>query len=146
MSRPSYVLKASCADTTGIVAAVTGFLARRDALIMELTHFVDEAAQKSFLRVEFEDEARNEADLAVLSEAFDEAVARYFGMGFTFHPTAVPMPTLLRASSSSSLWWPRCMCQGLPRSTAHSYMATTASGVQRRALEASESMRILSES
>ena len=101
MSRPSYVLKASCADTTGIVAAVTGFLARRDALIMELTHFVDEAAQKSFLRVEFEDEARNEADLAVLSEAFDEAVARYFGMGFTFHPTAVPMPTLVAVSKQS---------------------------------------------
>ena len=98
MSRPSYVLKASCADTTGIVAAVTGFLARRESLIMELTHFVDEAAEKSFIRVEFEDDARNESDLAALSEAYDEAVARYFGMEFAFHPTAVPMKTLLAVS------------------------------------------------
>ena len=98
MSRPSYVLKASCADTTGIVAAVTGFLARRESLIMELTHFVDEAAQKSFLRVEFEDDAQNEADLAVLSDAFEEAVARYFGMEFAFYPTAVRMPALVAVS------------------------------------------------
>ena len=57
MKRTGYILKASCKDTTGIVAAVTGFLAAREALILELTHFVDEAADKSFIRVEFEDDA-----------------------------------------------------------------------------------------
>lgn len=98
MSRPSYVLKASCADTTGIVAAVTGFLARRESLIMELTHFVDEAVQKSFLRVEFEDEAQSSSDLAELADAFDEAVARYYGMAFEFYPTSVRMPALLAVS------------------------------------------------
>ena len=57
MSRPSYVLKSSCTDTVGIVAAVTGFLAERGALITEMSHFVDDEAQKSFVRVEFEDDA-----------------------------------------------------------------------------------------
>ena len=36
MKRPAYVLKASCTDTVGIVAAVTGFLADRGA-----THAVE---------------------------------------------------------------------------------------------------------
>ena len=72
MSRPSYVLKSSCTDTVGIVAAVTGFLAERAALITEMAHFVDDESQKSFIRVEFEDDAESEADAI---EAGDEAGA-----------------------------------------------------------------------
>ena len=101
MSRPVYILKASCPDTTGIVAAVTGFLARREALILELTHFVDEAAQKSFLRVEFEDDASDASELKALSGAFGDAVAGQFGMDFDFHTASVRMKTLVAASRQS---------------------------------------------
>jgi len=101
MSRPSYILKASCPDTTGIVAAVTGFLAEREALIMELTHFVDEAAQKSFIRVEFEDDAATAADLGLLSGGFEETVARPYDMDFDFHPTSHKMKTLISVSRQS---------------------------------------------
>jgi formyltetrahydrofolate deformylase len=101
MSRPSYILKASCPDTTGIVAAVTGFLAQREALIMELTHFVDEAAQKSFIRVEFEDDALTSEERATLSAHFDETVARGFAMDFDFHPSNRRMRTLIAVSRQS---------------------------------------------
>ena len=101
MSRPGYILKASCADTTGIVAAVTGFLASREALILELTHFVDEAADKSFIRVEFEDDARDETELASVAVAFHETVARRYGMEFEFYPSSKRLRTLVAVSQQS---------------------------------------------
>jgi formyltetrahydrofolate deformylase len=101
MSRPAYILKAHCKDTTGIVAAVTGFLARREALILELTHFVDEAADKSFLRVEFEDDASSEAEQESMASGFEESVARHYGMDFEFFPASRKMRTLVAVSRQS---------------------------------------------
>ena len=101
MSRPNYVLKASCTDTVGIVAAVTGFLADRDALILELSHFVDEDAQKSFVRVEFEDDATTGAEQDTMAASFKEAVASRFGMRFDFHPSGSKMRTLVAVSKQS---------------------------------------------
>ena len=101
MSRFGYILKASCRDTTGIVAAVTGFLASREALILELTHFVDEASDRSFIRVEFEDDARDEAELGAVAVAFQETVARRYGMEFTFYPSARRLRTLVAVSQQS---------------------------------------------
>lgn len=98
MSRPRVVLKASCPDRVGVVAAVTGFLAARSALIMELSHFVDEDAQKSFLRVDFEHDAAGHEALAALEAEFGEAVARPFGMAFDFHACARRMPALIAVS------------------------------------------------
>ena len=100
-NRPAYILKASCRDTTGIVAAVTGFLASRESLILELTHFVDEDADKSFIRVEFEDDARDEADLQAVSVAFRETVARRYGMDFEFFAGSRKMRTLVAVSKQS---------------------------------------------
>jgi formyltetrahydrofolate deformylase len=101
MSRPNYVLKASCTDTVGIVAAVTGFLADREALILELSHFVDEDAQKSFVRVEFEDDAATRDEQDAMAAAFKKAVARGFGMRFDFHPSGSKMRTLVAVSRQS---------------------------------------------
>ena len=98
MNRRGFVLRASCPDRVGVVAAVTGFLAARNALIMELSHFVDEDAQKSFLRVDFEDDAEGSAGHAALRQAFDEAVAASLDMQFEFHPGAQRMRTLIAAS------------------------------------------------
>jgi len=112
MSRPSYVLKSSCTDTVGIVAAVTGFLAARGALITEMSHFVDDEAQKSFIRVEFEDDAREEPELEALSGSYKETVARRFGMRFEFHPSGQKVRTLIAVSKQSHCinallhhWW-----------------------------------------
>jgi len=98
MSRPSYILKSSCTDTVGIVAAVTGFLAERGALITEMSHFVDDEAQKSFIRVEFEDDARNEADLDSLIDSYKQGVGKKFGMRFSCFPAERKVRTLVAVS------------------------------------------------
>lgn len=101
MTRPSYILKASCTDTVGIVAAATGFLAKRGSLLTEMSHFVDNKAQKSFIRVEFEDDASNTADLTEMKRSFKEEVGRRFGMRFEFYPSKRRMPTLIAVSKQS---------------------------------------------
>jgi formyltetrahydrofolate deformylase len=101
MSRPSYILKASCTDTVGIVAAVTGFLAERGALITEMSHFVDDEAQKSFIRVEFEDDGGDATAVEAMVAQYKNGVARRFGMRFEFHPSGRRMRTLIAVSKQS---------------------------------------------
>ncbi len=101
MPRPSYVLKASCTDTVGIVAAVTTFLAERGSLLSEMSHFVDDESQKSFIRVEFEDDAKDESDLADVVIHFKETVARRFGMRFEFYPSGQKLRVMVAVSRQS---------------------------------------------
>jgi formyltetrahydrofolate deformylase len=112
MNRPSYVLKSSCTDTVGIVAAVTGFLAARGSLITEMSHFVDDEAQKSFIRVEFEDDAVSAEELAAMATNYKDSVARRFGMRYAFHPSGQKVRTLIAVSKQSHCinqllhhWW-----------------------------------------
>jgi formyltetrahydrofolate deformylase len=101
MSRESFVLACSCADAVGIVAAVTGFLAQRGALITEAAHFVDESAVRSFVRIVFQDDADADTGLDALRRAFGEAVAERFGMRFSVQPAQRRMPTLIAVSRQS---------------------------------------------
>jgi formyltetrahydrofolate deformylase len=101
MTRPSYTLKASCTDTVGIVATVTGFIAGRGGLITEMSHFVDDAAQKSFIRLVFEDDASGSAGLADMQQSFKDQVARRFGMRFAFFPADSKVRTLIAVSRQS---------------------------------------------
>jgi formyltetrahydrofolate deformylase len=48
-----YILTISCPDRTGIVAAVAGFLAARDAFITESSHFGDPETRRFFMRTVF---------------------------------------------------------------------------------------------
>ena len=112
MTRPSYVLKSSCTDTVGIVAGVTGFLAQRGALITEMSHFVDDEAQKSFIRVSFEDDAASKEDLAAMEAAYKDSVARRFGMRYQIFPSPQKVRTLIAVSRQSHCinsllhhWW-----------------------------------------
>jgi len=101
MPRPSYVLKASCADTVGIVAAVTTFLAERGSLLTEMSHFVGDEIQKSFIRVEFEDDSEDENDLAEMVSNFKENVARRFAMHFEFYPSDQKLRVMVAVSRQS---------------------------------------------
>ena len=101
MSRPAYILKASCTDTVGIVAAVTGFIAGRGGLITEMSHFVDDEAQKSFIRTVFEDDARTEEEIASMRNSFKELVVRRFGMRFSFFSADSKVRTLVAVSRQS---------------------------------------------
>lgn len=112
MNRPKYVLKSSCTDTVGIVAAVTGFLAARGSLITEMSHFVDDEAQKSFIRVEFEDDASSAEDLADMAGNYKDSVARRFGMRYAIFPSGQKVRTLIAVSKQSHCinsllhhWW-----------------------------------------
>ena len=101
MTRTAYSLKASCTDTVGIVAAVTGFIAARGGLITEMSHFVDDEAQKSFIRTVFEDDATTGADLEAMHASYKDNVARRFGMRYLFVPAQERMRTLIAVSRQS---------------------------------------------
>jgi formyltetrahydrofolate deformylase len=73
---------------------------------------VDDEAQKSFIRVEFEDDARSEQDLGAMAKHYRETVARRFGMRYAFHPSGQKVRTLIAVSKQSHCinqllhhWW-----------------------------------------
>lgn len=73
-------LLVTCPDRPGIVAAVTGFLYRHGVNITDLDqHSSDASGGTFFLRLEFQTPGLD-VGRAALSEAFDEAVAKPFGM------------------------------------------------------------------
>jgi formyltetrahydrofolate deformylase len=82
---PCVVLTLSCPDTTGIVAAVSEFLASRHCLITEVQHYDDPYSVTSFMRTVFRG-ARPEAPaIAALERDFAGGVASRFGMNWHFH-------------------------------------------------------------
>jgi len=50
MAQEKYILTIACPDTVGIVAAVSGYLAKHDAFISESVHYGDASAQRFFMR------------------------------------------------------------------------------------------------
>ena len=82
---PSYVLTISCPDTTGIVAAISGFLAANNALITEAQHYDDPFTVTSFMRTVFHDNGRGMPPLTELDHAFRDSIAPRFQMTWQFH-------------------------------------------------------------
>src|SRR5690606_18831879 len=82
---PSAILTTACPDTTGIVAAVAGFLASNNCLITEAQHYDDPYADKSFMRTVFHDNGKGAPSLGELNEAFARSVAARFQMQWRFH-------------------------------------------------------------
>lgn len=101
MSRNAYILKSSCTDTVGIVAAVTGFLASRNGQIVEMSHFVDPQEQRSFVRVRFEDDSVTEADLEDMRRDYRNRVAKQFGMTFDIYSAKHRFRCLIAVSKQS---------------------------------------------
>lgn len=101
MNRPSFILKSSCPDKVGIVAAVSGFLAERDALISEMSHFVDVDAQRSFVRVEFEDQSTVPKIQSVWSDQYQQEVSNRFDMQFELYRSEQKIRTLIAVSKQS---------------------------------------------
>lgn len=75
-----YVLATACPDTTGIVAAIAGFLAANSGLITEAQHHDDPYTGTSFMRTAFHDSGRGMPPLDALDRAFAEEVGRHFEM------------------------------------------------------------------
>jgi formyltetrahydrofolate deformylase len=81
----SGILTTACPDTTGIVAAIAGFLASNNCLITEAQHYDDPYADKSFMRTVFHDNGRGAPSLSELNEVFARTVADKFQMEWRFH-------------------------------------------------------------
>ena len=82
---PSTILTLSCPDRTGIVAAVTGFLAERDGFITELSHYADPVTERSFVRTVFHAGGPKLPDAEALRSQFTE-VADRFSMDYRLVP------------------------------------------------------------
>jgi formyltetrahydrofolate deformylase len=95
---PAFVLTLSCPDVTGIVAAVSGFLASRHCLIKEAQHYNDPHTVMSFMRTVFHPTVDAQSSLAKLEEEFGQTVAKPFGMSYRFFESSKKCPALLAVS------------------------------------------------
>ena len=97
MSETPFILTLSCADTVGIVAAVSGFLAQRGGFIVESQQFADRAAGRFFLRVAFIPAQGAVLEADALRAGFAD-IATGFGMDWSLADSAV-RPRILIAVS-----------------------------------------------
>jgi formyltetrahydrofolate deformylase len=94
-STRNYILTMSCPDTTGIVAAITGFIAERHGLITEVAHFVDEYSDSSSMRASFRGDRLPAHD--ELARQF-QSVADRFRMDWSLHDATTRCRVLIAVS------------------------------------------------
>ena len=92
----NYILTATCAADTGVVAAVSGFLANRDCYICALEQFDDESTNRFFMRSVF----RLQSDSPTIDEIRKDFVdvAQRLDMDWQFHDPRVPTPVMIMVS------------------------------------------------
>jgi len=78
-AKPRFILNLQCAETKGIVAKVSGFLAENDASIVESSQFADGATNQFFMRTVFEPFGHACPELETLSSQF-QCIANTFDM------------------------------------------------------------------
>lgn len=83
----SYILTLSCPDTVGIVATVTGELARRGALITEAQHHREPLSNSTVMRIVFEASEAIAANARTFASNF-AVVADRFRMKWALHDVA----------------------------------------------------------
>lgn len=99
MKDDTYILTLSCQDTTGIVAAVSGFLAEHGGFILESAQFGDFATGRFFMRTTFRP-GRKLRSCAELSEQF-LPIAKQFSMNWTLHDASNKPRVLIMVSKES---------------------------------------------
>jgi formyltetrahydrofolate deformylase len=92
----SYILTIVCPDTTGIVAAVAGYLAGQGHFIDESSHFGDAGAQRFFMRTRFTP-APVSFSRGTFATGF-EPIARRFHMDWQLHDIQVLPRVLIMVS------------------------------------------------
>ncbi|AEF55540.1 formyltetrahydrofolate deformylase [Marinomonas posidonica] len=91
-----FVLKASCDATSGIVAAVSSYLAEHDCYISEMHQFDDEENRRFFMRAECRIEGHSQT-ITSIRDGFEEQVAR-FNMDWEIFDKSEPVKVLLMVS------------------------------------------------
>ena len=93
----TYILTLSCRDVRGIVASVSGFLAKHEGFILESTQFGDPSTERFFMRVQFTASGNSLPHLA-LKEAFAKEVAMPFDMEWELNDAGVKARVLILVS------------------------------------------------
>jgi len=94
---PTYILNVSCPATSGIVAAVSTYLAENDCYIAEMAQFDDDFTQRFFMRTVFRFNPGASIGIEALREGFG-TVAGDFDMDWKLYSTARPSRVLLMVS------------------------------------------------
>lgn len=97
MPTSNYILNVQCPATSGIVSAVTTYLAERDCYLSELAQFDDEHTGRFFMRAVFRFNAGTTGDIESLRQGFDD-VAMPFDMQWALHAGDKPLRVLLMVS------------------------------------------------
>ncbi len=97
MSTSHYILNVQCPATSGIVSAVTTYLAERDCYLSELAQFDDEHTGRFFMRAVFRFNAGITGDINALRQGLDD-VAVPFDMRWALHAGDKPLRVLLMVS------------------------------------------------
>ena len=92
-----YLLKISCPATSGIVAAVTTYLAGRACYLSELAQFDDEVTGRFFMRAVFRFNDGVMADIEALRQGFED-VAVPFAMDWELFEGDRRMRVVLKVS------------------------------------------------
>jgi len=95
-TQQSYILRATCRAGSGIVAAVSGYLADNHCYIQALEQFDDESTDKFFMRAVFKRQ-QGSPTINVIEEHFS-AIAGRFGIEFTIHDPQQPVKVLVMVS------------------------------------------------
>lgn len=91
-----YVLKISCPAASGIVAAVSGYLAGNNCFISEMSQYDDETTGRFFTRIVFRFNDGN-GDLEQLKQGFSE-VTEKFSLNAKFYEKKKPMKVMIMVS------------------------------------------------
>ncbi|MGB1402387.1 MAG: formyltetrahydrofolate deformylase, partial [Porticoccaceae bacterium] len=92
----NYIFTGTCRAGSGVVAAVTSFLADRDCYICALEQFDDESTDKFFMRAVFRRQDKSPS-IETMKDAFAE-VSGQFAMDWQFHDPSVAVKTILMVS------------------------------------------------
>ena len=92
----NYILIATCEAGTGVVAAVSSYLANRDCYICALEQFDDESTNKFFMRAVFRTQD-NSPPIDKIKEGFSE-VAEKLDMKWQFHNPQEPTRVIIMVS------------------------------------------------
>lgn len=92
-----FIIKISCPAASGIVAAVTTYLADKGCYIGEMAQFDDDISNRFFMRAVFRFNQGIEGDIAEIEQGFADVAAR-FDMEWSLSNTSQPMRVLLMVS------------------------------------------------
>jgi formyltetrahydrofolate deformylase len=92
----NYIFTGTCRAGTGVVAAVTSYLAERDCYICALEQFDDDSTNKFFMRAVFRPQDGSPS-IDDIKDSFIE-VSERFKMDWHIHDPKVPVKTLIMVS------------------------------------------------